>query len=124
LVASLTARSLKSFSRDPFGGNLTEAGSLSLPAAPDNISLDASGEIWVAGHASLPRWRAFVADPAKRASSQIFRVSLLGGEPQEAIQVYGNDGTEISGAGIGAIAGKRLLIGSSLDGRLLACSGP
>jgi arylesterase/paraoxonase len=122
LVASLTSRSLKSFSRDPFSGNLTEAGSLTLAAAPDKISLDSFGNIWVAGHANLLSWRAFAADPAKRTSSQIFRVSLLSGAPQEAAQVYGNDGQEIAAAGIGASTGKRLLIGSSLDDKLLDCT--
>ena len=124
LVASLTSRSLKSFSRDPFGGNLTEAGSLTLPAAPDKISLDAQGSVWVAGHANLLSWRAFAADPAKRTASQIFRISLLSGVPQESAQVYGNDGREIAAASIGASTGKRLLIGSSLDDKLLDCTAP
>jgi arylesterase/paraoxonase len=124
LVASLTSRSLKSFSRDPFGGNLTEAGSLTLPAAPDKISLDAQGSVWVAGHANLLTWRSFIADPKKRAPSQIFRVSVVSGVPQEAAQVYGSDGAEIAGAGIGASIGKRLLIGSSLDDKLLDCTTP
>lgn len=122
LAASLTARSLKSFSRDPFGGNLTEADSLTLPAAPEKISLDSSGQLWVAGHASLLRRRDFAADPKARAPSQIFRVTLFGGVPREASQVYGNDGSEIAGASIGVSSGKRLLIGSSLDGRLLDCT--
>ena len=103
LVASLTARSLKSFNRDPFGGNLTEADPLTLPAAPEKISLDTSGEVWVAGHANLLRWRGFATDAAKRAPSQIFRVSLVSGVPQEATQVYGNDGSEIAGASIGVM---------------------
>ena len=60
---------------------------------------------------------------AKRAPSQIFRVSLLGGVPQAAEQVYGNDGSELAGASVGLSAGKRLLIGSSLDGKLLDCTG-
>jgi len=124
LVASLTSRSLKSFSRDPFGGNLTEAGSLTLAAAPDKITLDAQGSVWVAGHANLLSWRAFAADPAKPTPSQIFRVSLLSGVPQEAAQVYGNDGKEIAAASIGAVHGKQLLIGSSLDGKLLDCTLP
>jgi hypothetical protein len=124
LVASLTARSLKSFSRDPFSGNLTEAGSLTLSAAPEKLSLDAGGEVLVAGHASLWRWRGVAADPGKRAPSQIFRVSLLNGEPQEATPLYGNGGGEIAGAGIGASIGKRLLIGSSLDNKLLDCTTP
>jgi arylesterase/paraoxonase len=122
LVASLTTRSIKSFSRDPFSGNLTEADSLTLSAAPEKLSLDARGEVWVAGHSSLPQWREFAVNPQNRASSQIFRVSLVGGVPQQATQVYGNDGAEIAGAGIGVSSGKRLLIGSSLDGRLLDCT--
>lgn len=123
LVASLTSRSLKSLSREPFSGNLTEAGSLTLAAAPEKISLDSTGEIWAAGHASLFAWRAFTADAGKRAPSQIFRVTLNGGVPEQAEQVYGNDGTEIAAASVAAFAGKQFLIGSSLDNKLLACTG-
>ena len=93
-----------------------------MPAGPEKLSLDAQGELWAAGHAKLPEWRAFTTDPAKRASSQIFRVSLSGGVPQVAIQVYGNAGQEIAGASIAVSAGRRLLIGSSLDDKLLDCT--
>ena len=104
--------------REPFSGNLTEADSLTLPAAPEKITLDSTGEIWAAGHASLFSWRDFAADAGKRAPSQVFRVSLASGVPQQAEQVYGNDGSEIAGASVAALAGKQLLIGSSLDGSL------
>lgn len=122
LVASLTTRSLKSFSREPVSGNLTEGNSLTLDAAPDRIALDNRGEVWVAGHANLFDWRNFTTDAQRRAPSQIFRVSLASGEPQEAQQVYGNDGSQIAAAGVGASLGKRLLIGSSLDNKLLDCT--
>jgi hypothetical protein len=122
LVASLTSRSLKSLTREPFSGNLTEADSLTLPAAPDKITLDSTGEIWAAGHASLFSLRDFAADAGKNAPSQVFRISLASGVPQQAEQVYGNDGSEIAGAGVAALAGKQLLIGSSLDNKLLACT--
>lgn len=122
LVAGLTTRSLTALRRDIFTGNLTEAGSLTLPAAPDKISLDGAGEAWVAGHANLLHWRKFAADTHARAPSQIFRVSLSGGVPQEATQVYGDDGKQIAAASVGAASGKRLLIGSSLDSKLLDCA--
>ena len=122
LVASLTSRSLKSLTREPFSGNLTEADSLTLPVAPEKISLDATGEIWAAGHASLFGWRGFAADTSHPAPSQVFRVTLTGGVPQQAEQVYGNDGTEIAAASVAALAGKQMLVGSSLDGKLLACT--
>jgi hypothetical protein len=122
LVASLTSRSLKSLTREPFSGNLTEADSLTLPVAPEKISLDATGEIWAAGHANLFTWRGFAADVGKRAPSQVFRVTLASGVPQQAEQVYGSDGTEIAAASVAASAGNRLLIGSSLDSKLLSCT--
>lgn len=121
LVASSTSRSLKSLAREPFSGNLTEADLLTLPAAPEKITLDSTGEIWAAGHASLFSLRDFAADAGKRAPSQVFRVSLASGVPQQAEQVYGNNGSEIAGAGVAALVGKQLLIGSSLDRKLLAC---
>ena len=123
LAASLTSRSIKSFNREPFTGTLTEGDSLTLPAAPEKISLDSTGQIWAAGHASLFAWRAFAADPGRNAPSQVFRVTLNGGVPQAVEQVYGNDGHEIGGASIAALTSKQLLIGSSLDGRLLSCIG-
>lgn len=122
LVASLTTRSINAFSREPVTGNLTEGKSLTLDAAPDRITLDNRGEVWAAGHANLFHWRGFGADRNAHTSSQIFRVSLASGEPQEAQQVYGNDGKEIAGASVGASFGKRLLIGSSLDDKLLDCT--
>jgi arylesterase/paraoxonase len=123
IVGGLLSRSLTTFSRQPFTGALTEAGTMTLPAGPEKLSLDGQGELWLAGHANLLDWRAFSADPAKRAPSQIFRVSLSDGVPGQAEQVYGNAGSEIAGASVGVSVGKRLLIGSSLDGELLDCTG-
>ncbi|MFO1248476.1 MAG: hypothetical protein U1E93_09720 [Alphaproteobacteria bacterium] len=122
VVGGLLSRSLTSFSREPFSGALTESGSLLLPAGPEKLSLDAQGELLVAGHANLSDWRAANADKSKHAPSQLFRVSLLNGVPQDKEQIYGNDGTELSGASVGVSAGKKLLIGSSLDNKLLDCT--
>ena len=122
VVASLTSRSLKSFTREPFSGKLTEDDALTLPVAPEKITLDSTGEIWAAGHASLFSWRTFAANAGARAPSQVFRVTLASGVPRSAEQVYGNDGSQIAAASVAALAGKELMIGSSLDGRLLGCT--
>ncbi len=123
IAGGLLSRSLTTFTREPYTGALTEEGTLVLPAGPEKLSLDAQGQLWVAGHASLLDWRAMAADPLRRASSQILRVSLMNGVPQAAEQAYGNSGSELAGASVGLSADKRLLIGSSLDGRLLDCTG-
>ena len=122
LVASLTTRSIKSFDRNVFSGALTEADSLTLAAAPEKLSLDSYGQVWAAGHANLFHWRAFAADPQARDSSQVFRVSLLNGAPQDSSQIYGNDGKEIAAASVAVSSAQGLLIGSSLDNKLLNCT--
>ncbi len=122
LVASLTTRSIKSFNRDIFSGALNEADSLTLAAAPEKLSLDSYGQVWAAGHANLFHWRAFAADPQARDSSQVFRVSLLNGVPQDSSRVYGGDGKEIAAASVAVSSAQGLLIGSSLDDKLLSCS--
>jgi len=122
LVASMTGRSLLSLSREVFSGNLEEAGSLTLPFAPEKITLDAQGEVWAAGHPNLMAWRGYAADADKPSASLAYRVSLSGGVPQEAVRVYGDDGRQIAAASVAASAGKRLLLGSSLDHKLLDCT--
>ena len=121
VVGGLLSRSLTSYKVEPFTGALTEDGSLTLSAGPERLSLDGQNAILAAGHANLLRWRTLAAEPGARAPSQVLRVSLAGGVPKEAGQVYGNDGSEIAGASVAVADGKRLLIGSSLDGRLLDC---
>jgi len=122
IVGGLLSRSLTSFSRETFTGALTEADTLTLPAGPEKLGIDSFGQMWVAGHANLLDWRAMTGDPGKRASSQLFRVRLMNGVPQAVEQVYGNSGTELAGASVGLPAANRLLIGSSLDNRLLDCT--
>jgi arylesterase/paraoxonase len=121
LVASLTSRSLKLFDREVFSGNLTEGDGVTLPAAPDKIVLDANGSVWVAAHANLSRWRDFAKHARARAPSEILRTNLLSGTPQSAQQVYGDAGSQIAAASVAAGIGRRLLIGSSLDNKLLDC---
>jgi arylesterase/paraoxonase len=119
VAGGLLSRSLTSFNREPFAGTLTEDKVIVLPTGPEKLSLDAEGKVWAAGHANILDWKAMTADPHRRASSQVFRVRLDGEETQ---QIYGNKGAEIAGASVAVPLGRNLLIGSSLDSRLLFCS--
>lgn len=122
IVGGLLSRSLTSFTRDPYTGALTEAGTMTLPAGPEKITRDNEGALWVAGHANLLEWRAMSAESSLKAPSQVLRVSMLDGVPQETRQVYGNEGAQIAGASVAVPFGKRLMIGSTLDNHLLDCA--
>ena len=119
VVGGLLSRSLTSFTREPFSGTLTEDKVIVLPAGPEKLSTDPFGQVVVAGHANILDWKAMNTDAGKRASSQALRVRLDG---EETAPLYGNDGSEISGASVAVAVGRNLLLGSSLEGRLVLCS--
>jgi hypothetical protein len=122
IVGGLLSRSLTTFTRERLTGQLTEDDTLNLSTAPEKLSLDAQGQVLVASHANLLEWRAAVAGSGKRAASQILRVNLANSVPQAKEQIYGNDGSQLAGASVAVAAENRLLMGSSLDGRLLSCT--
>ncbi len=123
-VALSNERRLIAFSREPFFGNLTEIGSLSLPARPDNISADAQGRLIIAGRPSLLRDNQFRADPHQAVA--------LGGLPRHistspACRKAMTRSSPMTAAGSAPPAprrwsGKQLLIGSVLDNKLLDCT--
>ena len=125
LVASLTTRSIKSFDRNVFSDALTEADSLTLAAAPEKLSLDSYGQVSSrpAGHANLFHWRAFAADPR---GPRYF--ADLPGQPAErraaGVQpdLWQRHGSEIASASVAVSSAQGLLIGSSLDTKLLDCT--
>ena len=116
VVGGLLSRSVSSFAKEDVTGNLSDEQDISLPAGPEKLSRDANGDIWAAAHANLVDWRA--AGAGKPATTQVFRVGLFDKNVQ---QVYGNAGSEISGASVALPLGNKLLIGSPLDGKLLSC---
>ena len=115
-------RRLIALSREPFFGNLTEIGSLSLPMRPDNISADAQGRLIIAGHPSLIRVNRFRADASKPSPSEVLRVTLdKSGVPTGYETIFADDGALIGASSAAAVVGKQLLIGSVLDSKLLIC---
>jgi arylesterase / paraoxonase len=122
-VTLSNSRRLIAFSREPFFGSLTEIGSLSLPARPDNISADAKGNLIIAARPNLMRDSQFRADPTKPSPSEIFRVHLdKSGVPQSYDTLFADDGSRIGGASTAAVTGNMLVIGSALDNKLLECT--
>jgi len=80
------------------------------------------GHLWVGAHPKLFAMGAFFADPAKPAPSQVFRVALSDGVPQAATLTYSDRGEGIGGASVAAVLGRRLLVGSPLDAKILDCT--
>ena len=120
-VAETTARRIQTFTRDLFSGKLTQEATFDLPSGPDNIDVDEKGDLWVATHTKLFGVVAYASDPSKPSPSEIFRLPVKNGEPQEARRVYADLGKQIGAASVGAVADGHLFIGSIFDPKILDC---
>jgi len=120
-VAETTAHRIQTFTRDLFSGKLTQEATLTMPSGPDNIDVDEKGDLWVAADTKLFGVVAYGSDSSKPSPSEIFRLPVKNGAPQEARRVYADLGKQIGAASVGAVAGGHLFIGSIFDPKILDC---
>ena len=117
-VSETFNRRLDSYARRDLSGDLDPLNMLSIPANLGELRFDSTGNIWVAGDRAL----AMMTDRSRSAPSEIFRVSLSDGISQSASLVYADLGQGIGGASVAAVIGRRMLIGSPLDDKILDCT--
>ena len=115
-------REIDTYDIQPITGKLSLAGRYSLPAGLDNITRDAEGQLWVAGHPKLFAFANYARHPNAPSPSEIFRVTTLNGLPSDFTPVYVGLGKRIGAASVGVYAGGQLLIGSVFDDKILACT--
>jgi arylesterase/paraoxonase len=114
-------RRLTTYARSPLSGVLESVSTLAIPSNLDNLRVDAAGNLWAGSHPKAFAMAAWRSNPLKPAPSQIFKVTLAKGIPQSAVAVYTNLGGEIGGSSVAAVTGKRMLIGSPFDTKILDC---
>ena len=117
-------RTLLTFERNPFSGQLKQVNALSIPSNLDNADVAADGSVWLGSHPKAFAMAKYRGDPSKPAPSEIFRIETREGIPQFASLVYANMGDEIGASSVGATADGHLLIGSPFDNKILDCRLP
>ncbi len=116
-LASTSGRALRLYDRNPSTERLAFRGEVFLGSGPDNIELDERGDLWIGAHPKLLRVDQHRADPTVLSPSQVLRV----GSDGRVDEVYLDDGSRLSGASVGAVRGRRLLIGEIFDDGFLDC---
>jgi arylesterase/paraoxonase len=119
-VAETTGRTLDIFHRDTTSGALTPVRSLFLGAGPDNIDVDAEGNLWIAAHPKMLDFLAHAQDAKKHSPSMVLRVDPTA-EDGAMRTIYTNTGEEMSGSSIAVSNGKRLAIGAVFEPKYLNC---
>ncbi len=118
-VAETAGKAIRVFARNGASGALRRVRTVSTPAAPDNLTLDADGAVWVAGlpkPLGLPR---HAARAGALAPSAVMRVDEAG-----ASMVYLDDGSELSASTVAARMGEALMIGALYERKFLLCDLP
>lgn len=138
-VAETLGRRIRVYDRDRAGGGLTLSRTVDLDTGVDNIEVDPSGALWIGAHPKLltfvrysklpplphaEDYLAKPADPREWSPSQVLRVELGADGRSVVDEVYLGDGAALSGSSVGAVFGRKLLIGSVFDPRFLVCERP
>jgi len=119
-VAETSGNAVRVYDRDKASGALSNAETIKLRAAPDNINVDASGAVWVGAlpkPLTVPRLKN---KASARAPSEVFRIDG-DGKPET---IYRDDGEEISAATVAARSRDKLLIGALYEQKFLLCDLP
>jgi arylesterase/paraoxonase len=119
-VVATIGQTVRLYDRDPTSGNLTFRSEIPLDSGGDNVEVDADGTLWIGAHPQLLTLVRYMSGGRPYAPSQILH--LVPGAGRDAVkEVYLDRGEQISGASVGAVRGKRLLIGAIADAKLLDC---
>ena len=117
-VASTTGLEVRFYDRDPETETVRFRQAVPLHSGADNIELDERGNLWIGAHPKLLKIEAHGKDPSEPSPSQVLRVSPDGTKVDE---IFLDDGTLISTSTVGAVRGRRLLIGNVFDDGFLDC---
>ncbi|GAB4133901.1 MAG: hypothetical protein Kow00104_18800 [Rhodothalassiaceae bacterium] len=116
-VAEVIGRRVLSFESLP-GGTLEKIGAIDLPMGPDNLTLDAEGAIWAAGHPKLLAISARMRDADRLSPSEVIRIDPRTGEWKT---VWLDDGRMLGAASVALRWNDRLFIGAVFGDRVLSC---
>jgi len=118
-IAETGGKRIRVAGLDSSDGSVTTTQYVDLGTSPDNIDVAKDGSLWVGAHSNVAALvMHFIM--GSNAPTQIVRIDLSGDQPRVE-EKYLNAGQQISAGSVGVTYGKKLLIGSITDRKLLIC---
>lgn len=117
-VAASSAKEIYVYDRNISTGTLTLTKTIALDTGPDNIEMDAAGNLWVGCHPQLLKFVAHASDPASIAPSEVLKIE---GKTHRVTSVLLNDGRALSASSVAAVWGRILLVGPVFQNKILIC---
>ncbi len=120
-VAMVTSFAVAVFDRDATTGALTLNDEIDVDTGPDNIEIDAAGDLWIGAHPKLLTFVSYAKDAEKLSPSQALRVHRTE-SGYDVTEIFLSNGDDVSGSSVAAWRQGRLLIGSVFDPHFLDCT--
>lgn len=120
-VSAGAERMVYVYDRDLQTNRLSQRARVAVPGYPDNLDVQANGDLLLAVHSKLLDFLAHVGDAKKLSPSHVMLMTPDSKGSLAAKTIYYNSGSEISAASVAAGFGKRLLIGSVFEAKILDC---
>jgi arylesterase/paraoxonase len=120
-VAAVTNFAVAVFDRDASSGALALADEIELDTGPDNIEIDAAGDLWIGAHPKLLTFASYAGDAKELSPSQVLRIRPGEGGGFEVSEILLSRGDDMSGSSVAAWRDGRLLVGSVFDPHFLDC---
>lgn len=114
-----TGRELLTFSRDAQTGALKLLDKLNLKSGLDNISVDETGNLWIASHPKMLKFVGHATDSTKMSPSQIFILKPEANGSYLVKEVFLNEGEVISASSVGIHYKNQLLIGGVFESKVV-----
>lgn len=122
-VALVMAKQILVYTRTSNGRLARCQTAINLPAAPDNLSLDTSGDLWVGANLNLIKALPYFAGWRETSPSAALRVSQLQSDAPVVETVFSDDGGLLSGSSVAChyatSSCQKLIVGAVIQNRLL-----
>ena len=123
-VAEITGRAVTAYRRLPGSGGLGKLWRLAVPMGVDNLSMDADGVLWAAGHPDLLAISARLGGSQAPSPSEVMRIDWRDRAAPEWRTVFLDRGETLSAASVAVHVDDRLLIGAVFGEKILDCRLP
>ncbi len=120
-VAEITGRAVTAFRRLPGSGGLGKLWRRAVPMGVDNLSMDADGVLWAAGHPDLLAISARLGGSQAPSPSEVMRIDWRDRSVPAWRTVFLDRGGTLSAASVAVHVDDRLLIGAVFGGKILDC---
>ena len=100
-------------------GALIEHSITDLKTGVDNIDVDNEGNLWIAAHPKLLSFVGHASDSLDYSPSQVLKLTPNESQEFEVVEVYMNDGNELSGSSVAVYYGNYVYVGGVFDRKLL-----